>query len=165
MADNNKSGIRQGYIKELDDLIGYEMENQVLLDENILEIMKRLTLATKREVLICTNDKNRVQWVNIGDAATVNIGNAEMLYHVKALNKYRVIHTHPGGNPRLSDEDFSAAKKQNLQCIIAIGVDEKIPTDGGAGVNINTRGTVRHLSSIYWRVRCPTKNRDTALSP
>ena len=106
MAENNKSGIRQSYIKELDDLIGYEMENQVLLDETILEIMKRLTLATKREVLICTNDKNRVQWVNIGDAATVNIGNAEMLYHVKALNKYRVIHTHPGGNPRLSDEDF-----------------------------------------------------------
>jgi len=35
MADNNKSGIRQSYIKELDDLVGYEMENQVLLDEYV----------------------------------------------------------------------------------------------------------------------------------
>ena len=149
MADNNKSGIRQSYIKELDDLIGYEMENQVLLDETILEIMKRLTLATKREVLICTNDKNRVQWVNIGDAATVNIGNAEMLYHVKALNKYRVIHTHPGGNPRLSDEDFSAAKKQNLQCIIAIGVDEKIPTSFSIGVPVVEEATMEYGQALF----------------
>jgi GTP-binding protein HflX len=149
MADNNKSGIRQSYIKELDDLVGYEMENQVLLDETILEIMKRLTLATKREVLICTNDKNRVQWVNIGDAATVNIGNAEMLYHVKALNKYRVIHTHPGGNPRLSDEDFSAAKKQNLQCIIAIGVDEKIPTSFSIGVPVVEEATMEYGQALF----------------
>lgn len=144
MAENNKSGVRQSYIKELDDLVGYEMENQVLLDEYILEIMKRLTLATKREILICTNEKNRIQWVNIGDASTVNIGNAEMEYHVKALNKYRVIHTHPGGNPRLSAEDFSAAKKQSLQCIIAIGVDEKIPTGYSIGVPIIEEETMEY---------------------
>ncbi len=29
MADNSKSGIRQTYINELDDLVGYEMEKSV----------------------------------------------------------------------------------------------------------------------------------------
>lgn len=149
MADNNKSGIRQSYISELDDLIGYEMENQVLLDESVLEIMKRLTLATKREILICTNEKNRVQWVNIGDASTVNIGNADMEYHIKSLNKYRVIHTHPGGNPHLSAEDFSAAKKQNLQCMIAIGVAEEGPVSFSIGVPIIQEESMEYAQGLF----------------
>src|SRR5659263_67241 len=112
------------------------MENQVLLDENILEILRRLTLAIQREILIATNEKNRVQWVNIGDASTVTIGDKDMLYHEKFLNKYRVIHTHPNGNPNLSEEDFSAAKNQGLQCIVTIGVAEDTPVSFGIGVPI-----------------------------
>lgn len=118
----NNSGVRQTILKELNDLIGYEMENQRLLDDYVLEIMRRLSLSTNKEILVVTNDKNRVQWVNIGDAVNVKISDDEMLYHVKSLNRYRVIHTHPNGNPHLSEEDFSAAKTESLQCIIAIGV-------------------------------------------
>jgi len=136
MADNSKSGIRQTYINELDDLVGYEMEDQLLLDEHVLEILKRLTLAIQREILIATNDKNRVQWVNIGDASTVAIGDKDMLYHEVCLNKYRVINTHPGGNPNLSEEDFSAAKNQGLQCIVTVGVAENTPTSFGIGVPV-----------------------------
>lgn len=149
MADNNKSGIRQNYIKELDDLIGYEMENQVLLDENILEILRRLTISIQREILIATNEKNRVQWVNIGDASTVAIGDKDMLYHEKFLNKYRVIHTHPNGNPNLSEEDFSAAKNQGLQCIITIGVAEDTPVSFGIGVPIIEEGAMEYAQGLF----------------
>ncbi|HEY5556832.1 GTPase HflX [Acetobacterium sp.] len=149
MADNNKSGIRQNYINELNDLIGYEMEDQVLLDENVLEIMKRLTLAIQREILIATNEKNRVQWVNIGDASTVTIGDKDMLYHEKCLNKYRVIHTHPGGNPNLSAEDLSAAKNQELQCIVTIGVAEDSPASFGIGVPVIEEGTMEYAQGLF----------------
>lgn len=149
MADNKKSGIRQNYINELDDLIGYEMEDQVLLDEKVLEILKRLTLAIQREILIATNEKNRVQWVNIGDASTVSIGDKDMLYHEKCLNKYRVIHTHPGGNPNLSEEDFSAVKNQNLQCIVAIGVTEDSPSSFGIGVPVIEGENIEYAQGLF----------------
>ncbi len=148
MIDNN-SGIRQSTIQELNELIGYEMEEQVLLDEHVLEILKRLTLVTQREILITTNEKNRVQWVTIGDASTVAIGDKDMEYHIKSLNKYRVIHTHPGGNPRLSQEDFSAAKNQGLQCIVAIGVAEKVPTSFGIGVPIIENEIMEYGQALF----------------
>ncbi|MBC3889134.1 GTPase HflX [Acetobacterium paludosum] len=148
MTDNKNNGIRQSYMNELNDLIGYEMENQVLLDDYVLEIMRRLTLTIKREILIATNEKNRIQWVNVGDAATVSIGNEDMEYHIKSLNKYRVIHTHPGGNPRLSAEDFSAAKKQSLQCIVAIGVDEVVPLGFSIGVPVIEEETMMYRQGL-----------------
>ncbi|KNZ41997.1 GTPase HflX [Acetobacterium bakii] len=149
MADNSKSGIRQTYINELDDLVGYEMENQLLLDEHVLEILKRLTLAIQREILIATNDKNRVQWVTIGDASTVAIGDKDMLYHEKCLNKYRVIHTHPGGNPNLSEEDFSAAKNQGLQCMVTVGVAEGMATSFGIGVPVIEEETMVYGQALF----------------
>jgi len=149
MADNKNNGIRLSYMNELNDLIGYQMENQVLLDEYVLEIMKRLTLAVKKEILIATDDKNRIQWVNVGDAATVSIGNEEMEYHIKSLNKYRVIHTHPGGNPRLSQEDFSAAKKQKIQCIVAVGVDDDAPSTFGIGVPIVEADSLEYGQALF----------------
>lgn len=148
MIENNKN-VRQSYIQELNELIGYEMENQALLDEAVLETMKRLTLLTGREILIITNEKNRIQWVNIGDAATVSIGDKDMEYHKKSLNKYRVIHTHPGGNPRLSEEDFSAAKHQELQCMIAIGVSENTASTFGMGVPVIENDTMSYGQGLF----------------
>jgi len=149
MAENKNTGIRQSYLNELNDLIGYEMENQVLLDEHVLEILKRLTLMIKKEILIATDEKNRIQWVNVGDAATVSVGNEEMEYHIKSLNKYRVIHTHPGGNPRLSQEDFSAAKKQKLQCIVAVGVEQDTPSTFGIGVPVVEADALEYGQALF----------------
>ncbi|WKY46834.1 GTPase HflX [Eubacteriaceae bacterium ES3] len=127
-----KSDLKKSVKMRLDDLVGIEMEN--LLDEAVLNELRDLTLETGREILIGTSDKNRILWVNIGDAANVSVGDSQMESYVKSLNRYRVIHTHPGGNPRLSAEDFSAAKAQWLQCIVAVGVDEKTPSLFGMGI-------------------------------
>ncbi len=140
-------GVRQTILKELDDLIDYQMDNQRILDDYVLEILKRLSLSTNKEILIVTNDKNRVQWVNIGDAVNVGISDDDMLYHVKSLNRYRVIHTHPNGNPHLSEEDFSAAKAESLQCIIAIGIKEGQDSRFAMGVPL-----VRNDEIIYKEV-------------
>ena len=120
-------GVRQSILAELDELIDYEMENQKILDDYVLEILRRLSLATNKEILIVTNDRNRVQWFNIGDAGNVQISDDQMLYHVKTLNRYRVIHTHPNGNARLSEEDFSAAKAEALHnnLVPALGLMKK----------------------------------------
>ncbi len=121
---DENSGIRQSILAELEELIDYEMENQKILDDYVLEILRRLSLATNKEILLVTSDRNRVQWFNIGDAVNVRIADDQMRYHVKSLNRYRVIHTHPNGHARLSEEDFSAAKAEALQCLIAIGIKE-----------------------------------------
>lgn len=140
-------GVRQSILAELDELIDYEMENQKILDDYVLEILRRLSLATNKEILLVTNDRNRVQWFNIGDAGNVQISDDQMLYHVKTLNRYRVIHTHPNGNARLSEEDFSAAKAEALQCIIAIGIKEDEDSRFAMGVPL-----VRNEEIVYQQV-------------
>lgn len=143
------SGVRQTILKELDDLVGYEMENQKILDEQVLSILRRLSLLTNKEILIVTNDRNTIQWVNIGDAVNVSISDDEMLYHVKSLNRYRVIHTHPNGNVHLSEEDFSAAKIESLQCIIAIGINENEESRFSMGVPIVENEEIIYREFIF----------------
>ncbi|WP_242990230.1 hypothetical protein [Acetobacterium bakii] len=77
------------------------------------------------------------------------IGDKDMLYHEKCLNKYRVIHTHPGGNPNLSEEDFSAAKNQGLQCMVTVGVAEGMATSFGIGVPVIEEETMVYGQALF----------------
>jgi GTP-binding protein HflX len=145
--NGNKNDLKKSLKQRLDDLVGIEMES--LLDQDVFETLRDLTLETGREILIGTSDKNRILWVNIGDAANVAVGDKQMESHVKSLNRYRVIHTHPGGNPRLSAEDFSAAKGQWLQCIVAVGVEAKTPSLFGMGIPMVMEDQIVYRQGLF----------------
>ncbi|WKY43451.1 GTPase HflX [Eubacteriaceae bacterium ES2] len=145
--NGNKNDLKKSLKQRLDDLVGIEMES--LLDQDVFETLRDLTLETGREILIGTSDKNRILWVNVGDAANVAVGDQQMESHVKSLNRYRVIHTHPGGNPRLSAEDFSAAKGQWLQCIVAVGVETQTPSLFGMGIPMVLEDQIVYRQGLF----------------
>ncbi|MDO4288100.1 MAG: GTPase HflX [Eubacterium sp.] len=142
MTEIKAEGVRKSILEELQGLLGSTMADQVLLDEAVLEIITRITGVLGREVLIMTNDKNKIVHVGIGDASTVPLDDSGVDEKRRGLNKLRVIHTHPGGSARLSPEDFSSAKHLSLQCMIAVAVNEGRATQFGIGVPVeDSEGT------------------------
>ncbi|MEG0377425.1 MAG: GTPase HflX [Eubacterium sp.] len=149
MPEINAEGIRKSIIDELNGIMHYQMEDQVLLDEYILEILVRLTNQMHREILIMTSDKNEIEYVGIGDASRVSLGEMKTGERAKGLNRMRVIHTHPNGGPYLSNEDFSAADNRNLQCMVAIGVSEDHPPRFGIGVPVVDGLEVTYTQGVF----------------
>ena len=136
MTEIKVEGVRRSVLEELRGLLEHTMEDQVLLDEAVLEIIVRITENLGREVLVMTNDKNKVIHVGIGDASTVPLDTSGVDEKRRGLNKLRVIHTHPGGSARLSAEDFSSSKHLGLQCMIAVAVNDGRATQFGIGVPV-----------------------------
>lgn len=133
MTEIKAEGVKKSILTELEGLLGYSMEEQVLLDDHVLEILVRLTNGMGREILIMTNDKNKIEYVGIGDASKVPLNHGGVQENRRSLNRIRVIHTHPGGNPHLSEEDFSASDNLSLECMIAVGVAPDKPVRFGIG--------------------------------
>ena len=52
MTEVKAEGVRRSILDELNKLIGYTMENQVLLDEDVLAVLVRLTKTLGREILV-----------------------------------------------------------------------------------------------------------------
>jgi len=121
MSEIKADGVRRSVLQHLESLIDHEMLDQQILDHDVLSILLTYTEQLHREILIITNDQNHILHVGIGDASTAALDFEDDRFHI-GLNRLRVIHTHPGGNPALSDHDFSAAKSFKLQCMIALGV-------------------------------------------
>ena len=142
MTEVKAEGVRRSILEELNKLIGYTMENQVLLDEDVLAVLVRLTKTLGREILVMTNDKSKIEYVGIGDASKVPLDHSRVQENRKGLNRIRVIHTHPGGNPHLSEEDFSASDHLSVECMVAVGVGEDKPVLFGIGAPVVKDGQV-----------------------
>ncbi len=142
MTEVKAEGVRRSILDELNKLIGYTMENQVLLDEDVLAVLVRLTKTLGREILVMTNDKSKIEYVGIGDASKVPLDHSKVQENRKSLNRIRVIHTHPGGNPHLSEEDFSASDNLSVECMVAVGVGEDSPVLFGIGAPVVKDGQV-----------------------
>lgn len=136
MAEIKAEGVKKKVIEQLQELVGYTMEDQVLLDEQVFTLITALTRQLGKEILVMTNDKNKIIHVGIGDASTVPLDESGVDEKRRGLNKLRVIHTHPGGSARLSDEDFSSARHLSLQCMIAVAVNDRYPEQFGIGVPV-----------------------------
>ena len=142
MTEVKAEGVRRSILEELNKLIGYTMENQVLLDEDVLAVLVRLTKTLGREILVMTNDKSKIEYVGVGDASKVPLDHSRVQENRKSLNRIRVIHTHPGGNPHLSEEDFSASDHLSVECMVAVGVGEDKPVLFGIGAPVVKDGQV-----------------------
>ena len=147
MNEIKSDGVRKTILNQLEALMGYAMEDSVLLDEYVLNLLHGITLQINKEVLIMTNEQNTIVQVAIGDDRSVAFSDNN-LQSAKGLGRGRVIHTHPGGNPTLSPEDFSSAKSQSLQCMISIGAGEGVPIRFGVALPIIKDGELVYASGI-----------------
>ena len=87
--------------------------------------MLAITEDTGREVAVYLNRQGKVVQVSLGDTATVDLPEFRQKTRSELrLSGIRCIHTHPGGDARLSPPDLSSLRRLRFDCMAAIGRSE-----------------------------------------
>jgi GTP-binding protein HflX len=158
MIHGNLDGIRDTILDELENLYKLRIDKQIILDQELVDIISKISFKINREISVAIDRRGYIQGVAIGDSTTVQIPLMDI--KEKKLSGLRIIHTHPGGNSRLSAIDLSALIKLKLDSIVAIGVDNETYTsfgiafcairDGALVVEKNDELTLEQILSIHF---------------
>ena len=125
----NTEGIKNNVIDILARLYDLKAPPWQLVSEEIALTMAKITTAVNREVNIFLDRKGNVLSVSIGDSNTVSLPNLPGRRGSGRLSGIRCVHTHPGGNPRLSGIDLSALRVHKYDLMAAIGVNDEKPEE------------------------------------
>ncbi|KOR24102.1 GTPase HflX [Clostridium sp. L74] len=129
MIYGNIDGIRKTVLEELEEIYETKIEKNDIANEELIDILCKLTEQLNREISVGISRKGNVVAVSVGDSTTVEMPEIEIKSN--KLSGIRIIHTHPNGNPKLSSVDLSALLKLKLDCMIAIGVESERATGFG----------------------------------
>ncbi|MDP0488353.1 MAG: GTPase HflX [Fusobacterium sp. JB020] len=121
MIKGNTHGIKSHILKELDELLNEKIEKQFFIKKELIFRISEISSKINKEISITINRNGKIIDINIGDNSSASIPNIS--FKEKKLSGYRIIHTHPNGNSKLSDVDISALIELKLDSMIAIGID------------------------------------------
>lgn len=99
-------------------------KNQIVSPE-IAEMMAEITREINKEVAIYLDRFGRIEMLSVGSDATAPLPVISKKRKEWGLCGLRAVHTHPGGDPRLSEPDLSALSQLHLDMMCAIGVGEE----------------------------------------
>ncbi len=122
MINGNIDGVRKSILERLELLYEEKVPKEQLFSEEIVDTLCYCTEYLDREISVSIDRYGKVCDISIGDSSTVKM--PQISIKQKKLSGYRIIHTHPNGNPRLSAIDLSALIKLKLDCMVSIGVLE-----------------------------------------
>ena len=94
-----------------------------IIDEELLDVICKISAKNKVEVAIVTNRKGQVIDIVSGDSTTTSV-NINYDSNSNRLSGYRILHTHPYSSSNLSEQDISILKKCKLDYLCAISVDD-----------------------------------------
>ena len=120
-------GLKNSVLNALEQLYDLEIPDWQVLTAEALEKMASITAAINREVNIYVDRHGKVVSVAVGDSSTVTLPDVDLRRGRNRLSGVRCIHTHPGGDERLSGIDLSALRNNRYDLMAAIGVDEENP--------------------------------------
>lgn len=121
MIKGNLKGIKDSILKELENLEEFKIERGIFLKKELIEAISKISANINKEISITLDRNGKITDTNIGDDKSASLPNISI--KDKRLSGFRVIHTHPNGNPKLSDVDISALIDLKLDAMVAIGVD------------------------------------------
>ena len=125
----NTEGLKNNTIAILEQLYQLRVPPWQLVSQEIAVQMAQVTSAINREVNIFLDRKGTVLSVSVGDSNTVSLPDLPGRRGSGRLSGIRCIHTHPGGNPKLSGIDLSALRSHKYDLMAAIGVNDEKPED------------------------------------
>lgn len=134
------SGIRLTQLEELKSLSLIQTEHPELINKALLEGISSLTERWNKEIALHINRNGRVSSTAVGQHASVKLPSVRL----REANRLRCIHTHPGGNYRLSSIDLSALESLSLESMTSIGVQNGQVT-GAELALITEDGTINTL--------------------
>ena len=154
MIYGNTEGIRDSELKKLDLLYDLEFDKDIFAPIELLEYLAIFSSSIGREISVYISRNGDIVDISIGNQASVGLKNIRLRRNQRRLSKIRCIHTHPNGNPELSDVDISSLRSMYFDCIAAIGtINGKLtgiqaafldPTEK-SGIQITEIVSVQHL--------------------
>jgi len=114
------SGIRKSVIDRLEQLYTFSVPIGQVVSLELAEAMIDLTNSIKREIVLYLNRRGKVTQVAVGDIRTVDLPELEGRRAHYRLSGIRCIHTHPGGDSRLSGVDIAALKEMRFDIMAAL---------------------------------------------
>lgn len=120
----NIESIKQSVLNQIEELFTLEISKEDFLPQELALKLADFTGRINREIAVYINRKGSILDISIGDSGTVSLPVVEGRRSKSRLSGVRCIHTHPGGDGRLSDIDISSMLKLRLDAMIALGVRE-----------------------------------------
>lgn len=156
MIHGNKEGIRDSLLSQLEALYDLDLTAEVFAPAELLEVLAAFTSAINREISIYVSRSGAILDITIGSLGSVELKDMRLRRNARRLSMVRCIHTHPGGNPQLSDVDISSLRSMRFDAMAAVGVRSGQPTgmqaaflgeavDGVSKVNLTGILPVRKL--------------------
>lgn len=116
----NLNGIKKTYINLLNELCCENYESKEFVNYNLLNEVCKISVAIGKEIGLKVARNGELLELIVGNCDSVSF---ESPKGVNKFNGIRFIHTHPNGNPNLSNMDISALKNNMLDCICAVALD------------------------------------------
>ncbi len=128
MIHGNVAGIRDSVLAELERLYEMEFPRDQFLPDRLLALLVRHTMTLGRELMVYMTREGSVMEVAVGSIASVGLPERHLRRNTERLSGIRCIHTHPGGDARLSDVDEQALRLMRFDAMCAVGVADGVAT-------------------------------------
>ena len=128
MIHGNLEGIRQSILDELEKLYDAQFARDEYLPDRLLNALVRFTMQLNRELLVYLDRNGVVLEIAIGSISSISLPELHLRRNLDRLSGYRCIHTHPGGDARLSDVDLQALRLLRFDSMCSVGVGENRAT-------------------------------------
>ena len=128
MIHGNLEGIRESALNELEKLYDAEFERDQFLPDRLLNVLVRYTEQINREMLVYLGRDGSVLEIAIGSIGSIALPELHLRRNPDRLSGFRCIHTHPGGDARLSSVDLQALRLLRFDSMCAVGVQDGLCT-------------------------------------
>ena len=124
MIYGNKEGIRDSLLAQMETLYDLDLSAEIFAPAELLEVLAAFTCAINREISVYVSRSGAILDITIGGLNSVELKDMHMRRNTRRLSMVRCIHTHPGGNPQLSDVDISSLRSMHFDAMAAVGAKE-----------------------------------------
>lgn len=122
MIYGNKEGIRDSMLAQMETLYDLDLTGEIFAPRELLDVLAAFTTAINREISIYVSRSGSILDITIGNLNSVELKDMHLRRNNRRLSMVRCIHTHPGGNPQLSDVDISSLRAMRFDAMAAVGV-------------------------------------------
>ena len=124
MIYGNKEGIRDSMLAQLETLYDLDLSSEVFAPAELLDVLAAFTCAINREISIYVSRSGAILDITIGGLNSVELKDMHLRRNARRLSMVRCIHTHPGGNPQLSDVDITSLRSMHFDAMAAVGAKD-----------------------------------------
>ncbi|WP_425060971.1 GTPase HflX [Sporomusa carbonis] len=120
------SGLKKTVVDSLEQLYEFTVPFGQTITIDLAQSMAIITGQLNRETAVYINRRGNVVRVAVGDTKTVSLPETDGRRALNRLSGIRCIHTHPGGDSRLSSVDLASLREMRFDIMAAVGVRDGV---------------------------------------